>query len=110
MAASEATEAIRVRLKELLDDRFEKEGFEFGPIVVMPCVDDDGTNYLQSYIVFSGDQERLDPQALLACSRQFLHCVECLSHNWKGDESDHQGRNSKGPYHHGTSLNLRYLQ
>jgi hypothetical protein len=31
MAASEATEAIKVKLKELLDDRFEKEGFEFGP-------------------------------------------------------------------------------
>ncbi len=68
MAASEATEAIKVKLKELLDDRFEKEGFEFGPIVVMPCVDDDGTSYLQSYIVFSGDQDRLDPTWTLRLS------------------------------------------
>ncbi len=47
MAASELTEAIKVKLKELLDDRFEREGFEFGPIAMMHCVDDDGISYLQ---------------------------------------------------------------
>ena len=68
MAATEATREIEEMLEKLLRERFENDGFRFGPIVVMPCVDDDGTGYLQSYIVFDGDQEKLDPQWTLRLS------------------------------------------
>ena len=80
MAASKATEEIRDILKKLLDDRFEKDGFEFGPIVVTPCVDDDGTSYLQSYIVFNGDQEKLDPIWTLRLSDSLWPQAEALGY------------------------------
>ena len=35
---------------------------KFGPIVVVPRVDHDGDDYLRSYIVFEGDQKKLDPR------------------------------------------------
>ena len=60
MVAAEATEEIRDMIREMLQERFESD-FEFDPIVVIPRVDRDGEEYLQSYIVFHGDQERLDP-------------------------------------------------
>ncbi len=67
MAASEATNKIREMIQELLHERFKDE-FEFGPIVVMPRVDDDGEVYLHSYIVFHGDQSKLDPTWTLRLS------------------------------------------
>ena len=63
MTADEATEAtteIGDMIRDLLRERFKDE-FEFGPIVVMPRFDDDGYAYLHSYIVFHGDQKKLDP-------------------------------------------------
>ena len=67
MEASKATNAIRERIELLLNERFEQE-LEFGPIVVMPRVADDGIMYVQSYIVFHGDQDRLDPRWTLRLS------------------------------------------
>ncbi len=63
MTADEATEAtteIGDMIRDLLRERFKDE-FEFGPIVVMPRFDDDGYRYFHSYIVFHGDQKKLDP-------------------------------------------------
>ena len=63
MVADEATAAakeIENMIRDLLEERFEGE-LEFGPIVVMPRFDHYGEEYLHSYIVFHGDQKRLDP-------------------------------------------------
>ena len=54
------TSEIEKLLRDLLDQRFKDE-FEFGPIVFKPRIDEDGQGYLQSYIVFNGDQTKLDP-------------------------------------------------
>ena len=67
MAAPEATDVIREMIESLLHDRFKDE-FKFGPIVVMPRIDDDGQMYLYSYIVFDGDQSNLDPRWTLRLS------------------------------------------
>lgn len=67
MATSEATDEIEEMILKLLNARFKDE-FEFGPVVVMPRIDDDGEVYLHSYIVFHGDQSRLDPAWTLRLS------------------------------------------
>ncbi len=67
MVTSEATNEIREMIQRLLDERFKDE-LEFGPIVVMPRIDDDGEVYLHSYIVFFGDQSKLDPAWTLRLS------------------------------------------
>lgn len=66
MEASEAN-AIRERIEFLLNERFEHD-IEFGPIVVTPRLDDEGIRYVQSYIVFHGDQDILDPRWTLRLS------------------------------------------
>ena len=60
MTAEKATDQIKQMIQDLLRERFKNE-LEFGPIVVVPRVDDDGEGYLHSYIVFHGDQKKLDP-------------------------------------------------
>ena len=67
MATSEATNEIKTMIRDLLDERFKDE-FEFGPIVVRSRVDEDGEGYLHSYIVFHGDQSKLDPTWTLRLS------------------------------------------
>ena len=67
MVTDEATNEIKGMILDMLRERF-KEELEFGPIVVMPRFDDDGERYLHSYIVFHGDQERLDPTWTLRLS------------------------------------------
>ena len=67
MVASEATDEIKEMIQDLLHGRFKDE-LEFGPIAVMPRTDADGTEYLQSYIVFDGDQSILDPRWTLRLS------------------------------------------
>ena len=57
---TEATSVIEEMIRELLRERFKDE-FEFGPIVVIPRFDDYYYDYLHSYIVFHGDQKKLDP-------------------------------------------------
>ena len=58
--ATKATDEIRDMTRDLLEGRFKDE-FEFGPIVVIPRYDQDGDEYLHMYIVFHGDQKKLDP-------------------------------------------------
>ena len=67
MVADQATDEIRDMIQGMLWERFEDE-LEFGPIVVTPRFDDDGEGYLHSYIVFHGDQEKLDPTWTLRLS------------------------------------------
>lgn len=67
MVASKATNEFKGMIQDLLQERFKDE-LEFGPIVVMPKFDDDGAEYLKSYIVFHGDQSILDPKWTLTLS------------------------------------------
>ncbi len=67
MTANKATNEIKGMIRDMLSERFKDE-FEFGPIVVMPRFDDDGEGYLHSYIVFQGDQQKLDPAWTLRLS------------------------------------------
>ncbi len=57
--AIEATNEVKKLLRDLLTERFKGE-LEFGPIVVLPRYDHEGDPYLHSYIVFEGDQSKLD--------------------------------------------------
>ena len=59
--ATRAAEAMRELLYEELQSRF-KGDLKFGPIVVLPGMDQDGDRYLHAYIVFDGDQKKLDPR------------------------------------------------
>ena len=79
MVAEEATEEIREMLWDLLSERFGDE-FEFGPIVVRPRVDQDGDEYLHSYIVFKGDQKKLDPKRTLRLSGRLWPRAEELGY------------------------------
>ena len=67
MVADKPTDEMREMIRGMLSERFRDE-FEFGPIVVMPRVDQDGDDYLHSYIVFKGDQNKLDPTWTLRLS------------------------------------------
>ena len=77
--ANSATSEFEEIIKEKLRDRFEDE-FDFGPIVVMPRIGHDGEGYLHSYIVFDGNQEKLDPAWTLRLSRSLWPCVEELGY------------------------------
>ena len=74
-----ATDAIRELIHDLLRERFGSE-LEFGPIVVLPRFDDDGEEYFHSYIVFDGDQEKLDPTWTLRLSRRLWSQAEELGY------------------------------
>ena len=67
MPADNATEEFKQAIQDLLREQFNDE-FEFGPVVVMPRFDEDGEEYLLSYIVFHGDQRKLDPRKTLRLS------------------------------------------
>ena len=60
MVDNEISTVMGKKIIGLLAERFEDE-FVFGPIRVEPRVDLDGEDYLQTYIVFEGDQTKLDP-------------------------------------------------
>ena len=77
--ADEATNEIKEMLQCLLEERFKDE-FEFGPIVVLPRFDHDGEEYLHSYIVFEGDQKKLDPTWTLGLSRRLWSRAEELGY------------------------------
>jgi hypothetical protein len=55
-----ATEHVKDYIRAFLQERFKGE-FTFEPIEVIPQVDQDGDDYLQIYIVFEGDQQKLNP-------------------------------------------------
>lgn len=67
MATTAGADEIREMIQQLLGDRFRGD-LEFGPIVVVPRIDFDGIEFLQSYIVFSGGQDKLDPRWTLRLS------------------------------------------
>ena len=66
-----------------LEERFKKEGFVFDPIAVMPEVDQYGDPYLRVYIVFSGDQKKLDPQWTGGLPTRVLDEVDDLGLGWE---------------------------
>lgn len=79
MTANKATNEIKGMIRDMLSERFKDE-FEFGPIVVMPRFDDDGEGYLHSYIVFQGDQQKLDPAWTLRLSNLLWSRAEELGY------------------------------
>ena len=77
MQDDEVTDEIRDLLQQMLDERFKGE-LEFGPIVVKPKYDEDGERYLRSYVVFKGDQGKLDPSWTAGLSRMIWDRSEAL--------------------------------
>ncbi len=78
-ATDDATNEIKETLQRLLDERFKGE-IEFGPIVVKPSFDHDGEEYLRSYIVFDGDQKKLDPRWTVGLSDLLWQRAEQLGY------------------------------
>lgn len=76
---NKATDEISELIRNVLRKRFADE-LEFGPIVVLPRFDDDGEEYLHSYIVFDGDQKKLDPTWTLRLSRRLWSRAEKLGY------------------------------
>ena len=58
MTTEVETNKIADIVREMLTERFHDE-FVFSPIIVEPRIDHDGDEYLHTYIVFDGDQNRL---------------------------------------------------
>ena len=79
MVVDEATDEFKQTIQRLLRQRFKNE-IEFGPIVVMPRFDEDGEGYLHSYIVFQGDQKKLDPMWTLRLSNLLWSSAEKLGY------------------------------
>ena len=65
--SQEPTENIAVLVGDWLRERFQDE-FVFDPIIVKPETDQDGDTYLHTYIIFEGDQKKLDPAWTIALS------------------------------------------
>ena len=90
---------MRELLYEELQGRFNDE-LKFGPIVVLPGMDQDGDRYLHAYIVFDGDQKKLDPrwtmrlhEAMWPLSREFDYPAIPLSSFVAKSEWPSQRRN-----------------
>lgn len=63
-------------VRQLLFERFG-DTFDFGPILVEREFDHDGDEYVHVYIVFDGDQDKLDPSWTSSLSgRLWPHLVE----------------------------------
>lgn len=73
MAKSPDYSKVSSIIGETLAERFADE-FVFDPIVVIPQTDylDDDFKYLRIYIVFDGDQKRLDPRWTSGLIRRIL--------------------------------------
>ncbi len=57
----EVIEKVENIIKKDLEERFKDE-FVFDPIIVNPELDHYGDEFLHIYIVFEGDQKKLDPK------------------------------------------------
>ncbi len=68
MANEEAKDAFAAIVREKLDEKFRDE-FVFDPILVQTALDLDGDPCLHAYIVFEGDQKKLDPAWTAALPR-----------------------------------------
>ena len=66
-----------------LEERFQKEGFVFDPIAVVPEVDQYGDPYLRVHIVASGDWKKLDPQWTGGLTTLVLDEVDALGLGWE---------------------------
>ena len=66
-----------------LEERFQKEGFVFDPIAVVPEIDHYGDPYLHVYIVFSGNQKKLDPKWTGGLTNRVRDEVDALGLGWE---------------------------
>ena len=57
----ETAEEFASLVRQALEERF-KDDFVFDPIAVESAIDHYGDEYLDTYIVFDGDQKKLDPR------------------------------------------------
>ena len=65
MMTQEQNKNVQTIVRETIAERFSSDEFVFDPIVVVPMVDEFGSDasgetYLRIIIVFDGDQKRLD--------------------------------------------------
>ena len=66
-------------IEKELSAKFHDE-FVFGPIHVQAELDLDGESFLHAYIVFDGDQKKLDPSWTAALPRNLWPCSEELGY------------------------------
>ena len=75
MASTEELEKVRGFTEGLLYEQFP-EGFVFDPIVITPCVDHYGDDYLEIHIVYDGKQKNLDPYKTIRLRRPIREQIE----------------------------------
>ena len=64
-------ERVGELVRKDLERRF-KDGFVFDPIIVNPELDHYGDEFLHIYIIFDGDQKKLDPKWTVGMSTRIL--------------------------------------
>ena len=87
-------------VKEYLNAWFGAEGLVFDPIVVIPRFSDDNEEYLEIYVVYDGDGDRLDAGCIITLPRLIRDRITdeeasgplCLSYV---EKSEWDGWNSK---------------
>ena len=67
----EVIDKVEVLVRKDLEGRFREE-FVFNPIIVNPELDHYGDEYLHIYIIFDGDQGKLDPRWTNGIERRLL--------------------------------------
>ena len=67
----EVIEKVEVLVRKDLEGRF-KEEFVFDPVIVNPEMDHYGDEFLHIYIIFDGDQKKLDPRWTNGIERRLL--------------------------------------
>ena len=80
----EVIEKVEGLVRKDLEGRFKDE-FVFDPIIVNPEVDHYGDEFLHIYIIFEGDQKKLDPRWTNGIERRLLgQLTEEESPLWAG--------------------------
>ncbi len=72
----EVIERVEIIVRKDLEGRFKDE-FVFDPIIVNPELDHCGEEFLHIYIIFDGDQKKLDPKWTIGIEdRLLMHLPE----------------------------------
>ena len=67
----EVVDRVESLVRKDLEGRF-KDGFVFDPIIVNPELDHYGDEFLHIYIIFDGDQKKLDPKWTVGMSTRII--------------------------------------
>ena len=71
----EVIEKVEGLVREDLEGRFRDE-FVFDPIIVNPELDHYGDEFLHIYIIFDGDQKKLDPKWTVGIERRLFQGLQ----------------------------------